>query len=126
MYDKVLEFHKAFNLAVNQAPSEGLLRLRMKLIEEEYNEVRDELSRESLDLERTTAELADLMYVVLGTAISLGLPIVEVFDEIHRANMSKLGSDGKPIYREDGKVLKGPYYQPASLTKFFKEMNRIE
>lgn len=126
MYDKVLEFHKAFNLAVNQAPSEGLLRLRMKLIEEEYNEVRDELSRESLDLERTTAELADLMYVVLGTAISLGLPIIEVFDEIHRANMSKLGSDGKPIYREDGKVLKGANYQPASLTQFFKEMNRIE
>ena len=119
MLDKVLEFHKAFNLAVDEPLSEGLLRLRMKLIEEEYNEVRDELSRESLDLERTTAELADLMYVVLGTAVSLGLPIIEVFNEIHRANMSKLGSDGKPIYREDGKVLKGPNFKPADLRKFF-------
>lgn len=123
MYDKVLEFHKAFSLPINQAPRKGLLSLRMKLIEEEYNEVRDELSRETLDLERITSELADLMYVVLGTAVSLGLPIIEVYDEIHKANMSKLGSDGKPIYREDGKVLKGPDYQPADLRKFFKVQN---
>ena len=119
MLDKVLEFHKAFNLAINEAPSEGLLSLRLKLIEEEYNEVRNEFSQETVDLVNLTSELADLLYVIMGAAVSLGLPINEVYNEIHRANMSKLGLDGKPIYREDGKVLKGPSFRPANVREFF-------
>jgi len=62
-------------------------------------------------------ELADLLYVVYGTAAAYGIPIDDVYREVHRSNMSKLGPDGKPIYREDGKVLKGPNYTPADIQK---------
>ena len=66
-----------------------------------------------IDKKAVAKELADLLYVVYGTAVSLGIPIDDVFCEVHTSNMSKLDDNGKPIYREDGKVLKGPhYFQP--------------
>jgi predicted HAD superfamily Cof-like phosphohydrolase len=128
MFDKVLEFHKAFNLAVNEKKTQKLLQLRFDLHDEEHNEVANEFA--NLAEARTpdeireakiclTKEIADNIYVLLGTAVALGLPIVEVFNATHESNMSKLGEDGKPIYREDGKVLKGPNYKPAEITQFF-------
>jgi predicted HAD superfamily Cof-like phosphohydrolase len=67
--------------------------------------------------------LTDLQYVLDGTYLSLGLASLKgkAFDEVHRSNMSKLGADGKPIYREDGKVLKGPDYSPPDLGQFINK-----
>lgn len=98
-------------------PSSDELALRQRLILEEAFEVGDELTDGS-SLAKTAKELADLVYVTLGTVLSLGLQaeFERCFDAIHVSNMSKLGEDGKPIYREDGKVLKGPNYSPADLS----------
>lgn len=128
MFDKVKEFHEAFGHPINKPKTHKDLILRFNLMDEEHNEVANALA--DLDQARTneevldskialTKELADVLYVVLGTAVSLGLPIVDVFDEVHRSNMSKLGEDGKPILREDGKVLKGPNYTEAKIRRFF-------
>lgn len=128
MFDKVKEFHEAFGHPINKPKTHKDLILRFNLMDEEHNEVANALA--DLDQARTneevldskialTKELADVLYVVLGTAVSLGLPIVDVFDEVHRSNMSKLGEDGKPILREDGKVLKGPNYTEAKIRQFF-------
>ena len=91
-----------------------LYDLRLELISEEMEEVVEAGSMENL-----TKELADLLYVTIGMAVTFGLPLVEVFERVHQSNMSKLGEDGKPIYREDGKVLKGPNYQPPKLDDLF-------
>ena len=120
---KVREFHEAFGLPVSERPripSVKEINLRAKLIKEEYKEAmyalrvahyhsNDELGA-LVDLAK---ELADLRYVVEGTAETFGIPLDEVYEIVHQSNMSKLGSDGKPIHREDGKVLKGPDYFPA-------------
>ena len=103
-----------------------LLEMRMDLIEEEALEIAEELpgfftdrTREAIDKAAFTKELADLLYVTYGMAVTFGLPIDEVFERVHRSNMSKLGPDGKPLYRDDGKVLKGPNYQPPKLDDLF-------
>jgi predicted HAD superfamily Cof-like phosphohydrolase len=107
-YDKVKEFHTSFSTQMSPALAE-------KLIHEEYNELLDELWAEPQRLELIAKELTDLLYVTYGLAYSLNLDIDKIFDEVHRSNMSKLGDDGNPIYREDGKILKGPNYSPANL-----------
>lgn len=128
-YDAV----KAFTLAMGQPVGEDitalenadLLEMRMDLIDEEVEEVLKELPMRyspggaRMDKAALTKELADLLYVIYGMAVTFDLPIDEVFERVHRSNMSKLGDDGKPIYREDGKVLKGPNYQPPTLEDLF-------
>lgn len=127
-YDAV----KAFTLAMGQPVGEevpsldiDLLSMRIELILEETKEVVLEAFREDafgnlkIDKAELTKELADLLYVVYGMAVTFGLPIDEVFERVHRSNMSKLGDDGKPLYREDGKVLKGPNYEPPKLDDLF-------
>lgn len=125
-YQKVREFHSAFGADLDQPFSERLVRLRLFLIEEEGLEVGSEFYDDYYlgeginrykqpDKQKVAKELADLLYVVYGTAATFGIDIDRVFDEVHKSNMSKLGEDGKPLYREDGKVLKGPNYQPPKL-----------
>ena len=80
---------------------------------EEFYELITALNND--DLVELADGMADLIVVVCGTALSYGIPLDEVFAEVHLSNMSKLGEDGKPIYREDGKVLKGPYYHPPDI-----------
>jgi predicted HAD superfamily Cof-like phosphohydrolase len=97
--------------------------LRYDLMAEELAEV-DQAMADVLhveDLPDLAKELADLLYVVYGTAVTFGIDIDKVFAEVHSSNMSKLGVDGKPIYREDGKVLKGPNYAPPNLEWVAKE-----
>lgn len=123
-YDMLHEFHQKFGAAINQPMTKELCDLRETLILEEAKEVVGELTpseyMSNLDQrKRLTKELADLMYVTIGTAVTFGLPLKEVFEEVHKSNMSKLGDDGKPIYREDGKVLKGPNYKEPDLDQFF-------
>lgn len=113
----IIEFHQAFGLTyeanpVSSQPDE-IRTLRESLIDEEYREFKEALDEQ--DVEQICKEGVDLLYVVLGTLISYGVPITEVFNEVHSSNMSKLGEDGKPIHREDGKVLKGPHYRPANV-----------
>ena len=108
------EFHTTYGAAASNVPTivdDETFELRKKLIEEEYKEFLE--GHENRDIVEVADALADLAYVVIGTAVSYGIPLDVVFDEVHRSNMSKLGEDGKPIYREDGKVLKGPnYFKP--------------
>ena len=125
-FDCLREFHEKFGAAINQVPTNSLLELRNNLIREESWEVEEELIENSLfgeypdyDPKRLTKELADLLYVTIGAAVTFGLPLEEVFYEVHKSNMSKLGEDGKPIMRSDGKILKGPFYKEPDLDKFF-------
>ena len=125
---------KAFTMAMGQPVGQevlssdlDLLKMRMELIGEEVDEVlqetlwEDAYGNPKIDRAELTKELADLLYVTYGMAVTIGLPIDEVFERVHRSNMSKLGDDGKPLYRDDGKVLKGPNYQPPKLDDLFDE-----
>lgn len=113
----IIEFHKAYGLTCEKTPvayqPDNIRFLREALIDEEYKEFKEALDEQ--DVEQICKEGIDLLYVVLGTLISYGIPITTVFEEVHRSNMSKLGEDGLPIYRDDGKVLKGPNYLPADI-----------
>jgi predicted HAD superfamily Cof-like phosphohydrolase len=109
--------HAAWRLEVNDHPTldvpDAVKAIRCALIEEEAAEFRAAL--EEGDLVAVADAVADLLYVVYGAALTFGIPAAEVFAEVHRSNMTKLGEDGLPIYREDGKVLKGPHYSPPDL-----------
>ena len=113
----VEKFHKAFGLGIAQKPTASLgqdkNKLRFNLMKEENEEYLE--AAENNDIIEVADALGDMLYILCGTIIEHGMQdkIEEVFDEIQRSNMSKLGEDGKPIYREDGKVLKGPnYFKP--------------
>ncbi len=120
MQDKITAvkaFHEAFKIGYRDTPKAhlGLEKnlLRYKLMREENEEYLE--AANSNDLVEVADALGDLLYILCGTIIEHGLQhkIEEVFEEIQRSNMSKLGDDGEPIYREDGKVLKGPnYFKP--------------
>jgi predicted HAD superfamily Cof-like phosphohydrolase len=120
-FKKVREFHEAFGMTVNDEPNpnnplRGELDLRFKLIHEEFNELMEAILTKN-DINEITKELADLLYVVYGTGVSMGVDLDKAFDLVHQSNMSKLDDDGKPIYREDGKVLKSHNYRPPDLTE---------
>jgi predicted HAD superfamily Cof-like phosphohydrolase len=113
----VHEFHSAFGLGIKNSPTADLGEvknlLRYKLMREENEEYLE--AANDNDLVEVADALGDMLYILCGTIIEHGMQhkIEEVFNEIQRSNMSKLGADGKPIYREDGKVLKGPnYFKP--------------
>ncbi len=120
MKDKIAavqEFHTAFKLGYKNEPiadlGEAKNKLRFNLMKEE-NEEYFEAAKDN-DLVEVADALGDMLYILCGTIIEHGMQhkIEEVFNEIQRSNMSKLGEDGQPIYREDGKVLKGPnYFKP--------------
>lgn len=115
-FESVREFHQTYGQPVGDRPGfldNERMSLRKKLIEEEYDEFLEAV--EDGDLVNAFKELADLIYVVNGVAVEMGGNLDDVFKEVHRSNMSKLGSDGKPIYRQDGKVLKGPNYTEADI-----------
>jgi predicted HAD superfamily Cof-like phosphohydrolase len=111
------ESHRAWRLPMHDSPtldvSSDVREIRCALIEEEAAEFREAL--EAGDLVEVADAIADLLYVVYGAAVTFGIPIDEVFSEVHRSNMTKLGADGVPIYREDGKVLKGPSFEPPDV-----------
>jgi predicted HAD superfamily Cof-like phosphohydrolase len=113
----VQTFHEAFGLGMKNSPTANLDAnknlLRYKLMREENEEYLDAANNK--DLVEVADALGDMLYILCGTIIEHGMQhkIEEVFNEIQKSNMSKLGADGNPIYREDGKVLKGPtYFKP--------------
>ena len=110
-------FHESFGLGVSEEIKadlgEAKNTLRFNLMDEENNEYLEAATNN--DLVEVADALGDMLYILCGTILEHGMQykIEEVFNEIQRSNMSKLGEDGKPIYREDGKVLKGPnYFKP--------------
>jgi predicted HAD superfamily Cof-like phosphohydrolase len=116
--EKVREFHKKFNILVNEKPVliEKVDRLlRLSLIVEELNELEDAMEKNSL-IDIADA-LGDLLYVVFGTAVSYGINMDKVFKEIHRSNMTKVGGHK----REDGKWIKPSTYSPPNLKKTLEE-----
>lgn len=120
----VHEFHSAFGLGINNEPTgdlgESKNRLRFDLMKEENEEYLEAVQNN--DIVEIADALGDMLYILCGTIIEHGLQhkIEAVFDEIQRSNMSKLGEDGNPIYREDGKVLKGPNYFKPNFEEILK------
>jgi NTP pyrophosphatase (non-canonical NTP hydrolase) len=115
----VAAFMTAMDQVFDASKEDEIIRLRQRLIMEEAGEVYDELERPVLNKVALTKELADLLYVVYGTAEQLNLPLEPAFNRVHASNMSKLDDNGKPLYREDGKVLKGPNYEKPNLDDLF-------
>lgn len=119
----VREFHDAFGIAEPEAPflDHRTAALRVELLMEECEELADAIDGE--DMVGILDALIDIQYVLDGAFLAFGLADVktDAFAEVHRSNMSKLGADGKPVYREDGKVLKGQKYSPPNLKQFIEE-----
>lgn len=137
-YERVREFHETFGHPVADEPkdvADHRLVLRLALILEEALELADAMGFYTSDVKEAVERLlyvgpvvdsdlvgiadalGDLEYVTNGAALEMGIPLPDVVAEIHRSNMTKLDSDGKPIYRQDGKILKGKGYEPPNLTK---------
>ncbi|AWH85598.1 hypothetical protein HYN59_10970 [Flavobacterium album] len=122
--DSVKQFHSSFGLGISEVPKadlgEAVNLLRYNLMKEENEEYLEAVQNN--DLVEIADALGDMLYILCGTIIEHGLQykIEEVFDEIQRSNMSKLGPNGLPIYREDGKVMKGPDYFKPDFTKILE------
>lgn len=128
-YEKMVkEFHQLYDCAINEAYSVELLELRKKLLTEELNELNVEIDAMIDDIKKQGnpnpenktkmfKELSDLQYVLSGMVVSFNIPLEAVFEKVHESNLSKL-VDGKPLRREDGKILKGPHYFEPDLSKF--------
>ena len=121
--ESVREFHDTYGVVNKEMPDisdKGINNLRLSLLQEELDELKAALANN--DVVEVLDALSDLQYILDGSYLSWGLGHLKetAFNEVHRSNMSKLGEDGKPIYREgDGKVLKGPNYTPPDLAQFF-------
>jgi predicted HAD superfamily Cof-like phosphohydrolase len=114
----VQEFHEQFDIHVSPTPSvpdEPTKILRKRLIQEEFEELQEAMDEK--DLPSIAKELADLLYVVYGTAVSLGIDMEPIFKEVHRSNMSKVGG----YKREDGKWVKPATYSPATLDRILED-----
>ena len=127
----VKQFHEGMGQPVSSAMTDSkLFELRWNLIREEMKELEDEFCAASVDIKRgkipenmeaLLKELADLQYVVSGFAVTYGINLDDLLKEVHHSNMSKL-ENGKPVYRDDGKVLKGKNYKPPYLSDLVDEM----
>lgn len=122
--EMVEQFHEAFEVDIEERKI-----ISADLIGEEFDEVMEELQRqeyvgtlltafplENVDVEALAKELSDLLYVAYGSAEAYGIDLDKAFELVHESNMSKLGDDGRPVRREDGKVLKGPNYKAPDMT----------
>ena len=120
-FQKVGLFMKTFGQEIKTKPSlssEKINNLRINLISEELEELKDAIKKN--DLKETIDALTDILYVTYGAGHAFGIDLDKCFEEVQNSNMSKLGDDGKPIYNESGKVMKGPNYFKPDLLKFIK------
>ena len=101
-----------------QFPNDKTMQLRLDLIKEELSEL--EVAMKTKNLKEVADALTDILYVTYGAGYAYGIDLDQCFKEVQRANMSKLGEDGKPIYNDQGKVMKGPNYTKPDLSKFVK------
>ena len=120
-FQKVKTFMQTFGQDVKSKPafSTGKINdLRYNLIKEELEELKQALDNK--DMLEVADALTDILYVTYGAGHAFGIDLDKCFDEVQNSNMSKLGSDGKPIYNDAGKVMKGPNYFKPDLSKFLK------
>jgi predicted HAD superfamily Cof-like phosphohydrolase len=118
-FEKVKKFMQTFGQDVKTKPSfpdNKIVNLRNSLIEEELSELKDAVKNN--DITEVADALTDILYVTYGAGHAYGIDLDKCFDEVQNSNMSKLGDDGKPIYNESGKVMKGPNYYKPNLKKF--------
>ena len=101
-----------------QFPDDKTMQLRLDLIKEELSELEEAMKTKNL--KEVADALTDILYVTYGAGYAYGIDLDQCFKEVQRANMSKLGEDGKPIYNDQGKVMKGPNYTKPDLSKFVK------
>ena len=120
-FNSVKKFMEVFGQEVKtkaEFPSEKIIKLRYNLIKEELDEFEEALKDKNL--KEVADALTDILYVTYGAGHAFGIDLDKCFDEVQISNMSKLGEDGKPIYNEHGKVMKGPKYFQPNLGKFIK------
>ena len=118
-FSKVGVFMKTFGQEVKDKPSfstDKINKLRLDLIKEEFNELTEAMNNK--DLLEVADALTDILYVTYGAGHAFGINLDKCFEEVQNSNMSKLDDNGKPIYNEHGKVMKGPNYFKPDLTKF--------
>ena len=120
-FQNVKKFMQTFSQEVkNKAefPNEKIVQLRSDLIKEELDELNQAIKDK--DIKEVADALTDILYVTYGAGHSFGIDLDKCFEEVQQSNMSKLGTDGKPIYNDSGKVMKGPNYFKPDLSKFLK------
>ena len=120
-FSKVGTFMKTFGQEVKTKPSfstEKINKLRIDLIKEELEELKEAMNNK--DLLEVADALTDILYVTYGAGHAFGIDLDKCFEEVQNSNMSKLGKDGKPIYNEKGKVMKGPNYFKPNLSKYIE------
>ena len=118
---RVMDFMNNFKQEVKynpEFPDEKVQKLRISLIEEELEELKEAI--ENKDIVEVADALTDILSVTYGAGAAFGIDLDKCFEEVHNSNMSKLDRDGRPIYREDGKILKGPDYFEPNLEKIVK------
>ena len=120
-FSKVKTFMNTYGQDVKEQasfPDDKIVQLRVDLIEEELNELKEAIKNN--DIVEVADALTDILYVTYGAGHSFGIDLDQCFDEVQRSNMSKLGEDGKPIYNDSGKVMKGPNYFAPNLKKIIE------
>ena len=120
-FDDVKIFMRTFGQEVKikaEFPKEKIIKLRYDLIKEELNELQNAIKTKNL--KEIADALTDILYVTYGAGHAYGIDLDKCFSEVQRSNMSKLGEDGKPIYNEKGKVMKGPKYFEPNLKQFIE------
>ena len=118
-FESVKKFMKTFGQEIKEKacfPSKKIISLRLELIKEELNELNEAVEKK--DIKEVADALTDILYVTYGAGHAFGINLDKCFNEVQNSNMSKLGLDGKPIYNEKGKVMKGPNYFKPNLSKF--------
>ena len=118
-FERVKKFMETFGQEIKQKasfPSNKITSLRYNLIREELEELK--VALDNKDIKEVADALTDILYVTYGAGHAFGINLDKCFEEVQNSNMSKLGSDGKPIYNENGKVMKGPNYFKPNLNKF--------
>ena len=120
-FERVKMFMKTFGQEIKTKTSfssDKINKLRVDLIEEEVEELKEAINKK--DLQETVDALTDILYVTYGAGHAFGVNLDKCFEEVQNSNMSKLGKDGKPIFNENGKVMKGPNYFKPNLSQFLK------
>ena len=118
-FEKVKKFMQTFGQEIKEKagfPNDKITSLRYDLINEELEELKEAIDKK--DIKEVADALTDILYVTYGAGCAYGIDLDKCFKEVQRANMSKLGEDGKPIYNEKGKVMKGPNYMEPNLKQF--------
>jgi len=118
-FESVRKFMETFGQEIKEKaefPNNKITNLRYDLIQEELNELKDAI--DNRDIKEVADALTDILYVTYGAGHAFGIDLDKCFEEVQSSNMSKLGEDGKPIYNEKGKVMKGPNYFEPNLSKF--------